>query len=462
MPKLNVARLSGANLTQAQLHGTLLNVANLISADLRKANLQSAILICVEMIRAELTGANLQSANLSGSDLREAILSKANLSGSNLKDANLGRTLLTRANLEQANLENVLLTNSDLIGANLRGANLLKASLRRANLREANLSGTNLSETNLSGANLRCADLTNANLQSANLEGADLRLAKLGNANLANANLSDANLMEVDWLGADLTGATLTGAKLYGVSRFGIETKGLICNSLDLSPEGDIPQIYQFTTAETAAKFFNQSIPTLEINVAADLTLNGSVILAAVYEKLAKIYPAVKKPPSIKVSSRRTVLNFELDSNEELFPAAYTAIFPFEDCPPNQRYLVAFLRMLKLDNHPELDSFTRQRIQEIKQSFSQVISSLSVITFPLDTLEAETARFFQAPTRTILINSSKVTLEIYSNPNFGYLTRDAHAIADEPTSVQAILPKVKTLIEFITAGNHLLEQSQEM
>ena len=257
-----------------------------------------------------------------------------------------------------------------------------------------------------------------------------------------------------------MTQATLTGAKLYGVSRFGIETKGLICQSLDLAPEGNTRQIYQFT-AETAVKFFAQTIPTLEITIDAPLTLNASVILAAVYEKLATIYPAIKQPPSIKVSSRRTVLNFELDSNEELFPAAYTAIFPFEDCPPNHRHLLALLRMLKLDNGPQLDLIGRNRIQAIKKSLSQTISSLSVITFPLDTLQGETASFFQAPTRTVLINSSKLTLEIYNNPHFGYFTRDGNGMADKPTSIQAISPNVDTLIEFIASESYLPEPNQE-
>ena len=121
-----------------------------------------SIKLCVEAAwkaEAKLSGADLSRANLSGVDLSRADLYRADLSGANLSGADLSRADLSRANLS---------------GADLSGANLSRADLSGANLSRANLFGANLSGVDLSGANLFGADLSGANLSGANLFGANI------------------------------------------------------------------------------------------------------------------------------------------------------------------------------------------------------------------------------------------------------------------------------------------------
>ncbi len=75
----------------------------------------------------DLSEANLYVANLSGAILSEAQLFWANLSGADLTDANLSRARLGGANLSGA----------DLSEANLSEANLYRANLSGADFREA-------------------------------------------------------------------------------------------------------------------------------------------------------------------------------------------------------------------------------------------------------------------------------------------------------------------------------------
>ncbi len=70
----------------------------------------------------DLSEANLYVANLSGAILSEAQLFWANLSGADLTDANLSRARLGGANLSGANLSEANLYRANLSGADLRGA----------------------------------------------------------------------------------------------------------------------------------------------------------------------------------------------------------------------------------------------------------------------------------------------------------------------------------------------------
>jgi hypothetical protein len=90
--------------------------------------------------------------------------------------------------------------------------------------------------------------------------------------NLNENNLSriKANLIQSDWVGADLSGATLTGAKLYNVHRFSLKAEDLKCEWIDLSPHGDHTHVVNFNP-ETLKKFFNQSLPLVQIFVDAPL-----------------------------------------------------------------------------------------------------------------------------------------------------------------------------------------------
>lgn len=454
--KLNVARLSGANLANANLTKANLNVANLIRADLRGANLTQAALIRTELIRANLSGITLQEANLSGADLREATLRQAQLQRTTLSEANLRGAFLTGANLEGAILNGADLSRTDMSGANLKDAELRQANLSCANLSGADLSGANLRWADLSGANLSWADLSEAKLSGANLMGADLSHTHLLNASLVHADLSQARLIHADWIGADLTGAILTGAKLYAVSRFGLKTAGVTCEWVDLSPEGDRSQVLDLST-ENAQNFFNDTLPTVRLTVDAPLDLGANLAVASIYAQIAQVYPALNKAPSIDVGVRRTTLTFRIDSNAELFTIAYLAILPFNDATPAHENIMALVKMLQ---STELGTFSNKEQKQIQQLIKALNQALTRIN-STDTLKVAPGRnqpvpFFQAPTHTVVTNSSDQTLNIYYHPAFGKHLMNQVSVSDRSQNAAmktpiSILPPIDSVIEFIKA-----------
>ncbi len=417
--KLNVTRMSGANLTKANLTGACINVSNLIRADLTGAQMAQATLIRAELIRAELSGANLTGANFSGADLREGKLRQANLSRANLSGVNLRGTALTAANLGQANLHG-----SDLSRANLSGANLKDAELRQANLSRANLSGTDMSGANLrwadlSGANLRWADLSEAKLSGANLIGADMSHANLLNASLVHADLTQANLIQADWVGADLTGAILTGAKLHAVSRLGLKTEGMICEWVDLSPDGDRSEIYRFSS-EDSKTFFNATLPTVQIIVDAPLEQESNFSLAATYYQIARDYPIMSQPPSIEVGPRKTTITFRIVSDDYLFATAYVAIFPFTDAAETQENIIHLMRQMENPYSESVSMTDNKRLEQIIKELSIAIDKINEIKKSKSYLKIpKRGSLFQSATQVILTNSSDQTLIIYHNPAFG-------------------------------------------
>jgi hypothetical protein len=148
------------------------------------------------VVPPELRGAIFFCGKLSGPNLSDANLVGADLSGANLNGANLSRATLIGANLSgasliHANLNGASLIKAQLIFADLLGATLLGAKLRGANLREANLRAFHLS----------MADLRGANLSGANLGGATLTLVTLARADLTNATCGNTIFTEVDLSG---------------------------------------------------------------------------------------------------------------------------------------------------------------------------------------------------------------------------------------------------------------------
>jgi uncharacterized protein YjbI with pentapeptide repeats len=444
--KLNVAKLNGANLSGANLNGADLNVANLIRADLSDASLIQAALIRAELIRVELSRANLSEANLNAATLREAKLRHANLAGANLSEADLTNASLKAANLERATLRETDLRGADLSGANLRNAELRRANLSQAKLIGADLSGANLRWADLSGATLRWADLSEAKLSGANLRGADLSGANLLNASLVYSDLTQSNLIEVDWTGADLSGATLTGAKMYEVMRFGLKTEGLICEWVDLSPNGDRSVTYRLSPEESK-KFFNQTLPTVRITIDSPLNPDAHLALAVAYHQIAYHYPAMGSPPNIEVSGRRTILTFRTSSDTRLFSTAYVAIMPFKDGGLTQDKIINIVQMIESQDISNLLNKAVVKIQEIKKSetFSRLIKQ---------------EKFFQSPTLTVITNSGNRTLDVHHHPCFGKRWMNtAELIELSPVSLdesqQLALPPVSVIVNFIQ-GLHLL------
>ncbi|MGA9380579.1 MAG: pentapeptide repeat-containing protein [Phormidium sp.] len=452
--KLNVARLSGANLSQANLNYAILNVSNLILANLGDAELVEAALIRAELIRAELSRANLTGANLNNANLREARLRQSNLSRANLSSADMRGASLIAANLEAANLQGTDLSKADLSGANAANAEFRQANLSFCNLSGANLSGTNLRWVDLRGANLRWADLSDAKLSGANLTGADLSNANLHSASLVHTDLREARLIHADWTDANLSGANLTGAKLHSVSRFGLKTEGIICEWLDLSPDGDRTQIFRLKPEEVR-KFFHQTLPTIQIIIDAPLDHESHIVLATVYYKIAQKYPPLSQPPTIKVGRRRTLLTFAMEQDNELFCAAFAAILPFTDSEETQRNIVRFLQILQVNNSHAGQPKEQIKIQNISNLLTERLGQTFQMKLMKPTLNIpKRLRFFQAHTQTVLCNSSDQHLSVYNHPNFGkHWVKSANFLdPDEITSIKSVkstLPESSIIFDFV-------------
>ncbi|HEY9301088.1 MAG TPA: pentapeptide repeat-containing protein, partial [Phormidium sp.] len=325
-----------------------------------------------------------------------------------------------------------------------------QANLSFCNLSGANLSGTNLRWVDLRGANLRWADLSDAKLSGANLIGADLSNANLHNASLVHADLREARLIHADWTDANLSGANLTGAKLYSVSRFGLKTEGMICEWLDLSPDGDRTQICRLNPEEVR-KFFHQTLPTIQIIIDAPLDHESHVVLATTYYKIAQNNPALFSPPSIKVGRRRTLLTFAMENDNQLFCAAFAAILPFADSEPTQRNIVQFLQMLQADD----SNIKQQKIQEISSYLTQRLSQTFQIKLMKPALNIpKRLKFFQAHTQTVLCNSSEQHLSLYNHPNFGkhWVKSSSFVDPDHITSFKSVkspFPESSIIFDFV-------------
>lgn len=450
---LNVARLSSTNLTQAILDEATINVANLVRADLSYASLVNTLAIRSEFIQAQLYGANLTRANLNGADLRESKLELANFTEANLSAANLRGASGIGVNFEKADLRGATLTKVDLQKANFTNAELRQTNFTYANLSGADLAGANLRWADLRGANLRGTNLSDANLSGANLTGADLSNANLLKTSLVHADLTQANLIRVDWIGADLSRATLTGAKLYDVPRFSLKAEEVKCEWVDLSPNGDHSQIYRFNR-ETLKRFFNQTLPLVQIIVDSPLDLQANVILATLYYQISQEYPALSRPPSIVADHRKTTITFRVDSEEYLFPIACMAVFPFYDASITQKNIMAIVRQI------QDKKMNRERRIQVLTAMNQVISKANDIKKIVKSFQPESSGdFFQFPTQTRLQNSNQKTLIIYSHVNFGKRVHHLENLESEPSEItdtrQSPLPNIDEIIDFIESFDYL-------
>src|SRR6266568_2017348 len=183
---LSEARLCGATLWGADLNGANLCKADLSRADsyearrspvnLRKGKPETTLLLArlcgADLTEARLLGAELLLADLSGADLSEADLSEADLSGANL----------TQAYLSEAEVSQVKLTEISSAELNLNES-VLRETDRNApswgDLRKwANHISVNPSQTDLNEAEFFQANRINVDLSEADLTGADFRGVK--------------------------------------------------------------------------------------------------------------------------------------------------------------------------------------------------------------------------------------------------------------------------------------------
>ncbi|WSQ15086.1 pentapeptide repeat-containing protein [Streptomyces sp. NBC_01231] len=129
---------------------------------------------CPDMTAAVFTGADLKHAYLNGANLTKAELC-GTIHGFAFDEE-------TGEESETTEWECATLTRADLSGANLSGMRLAHINLSGAKLNGADLTGTDLSKANLTNANLTGADLSNANLTGARLTGVRHNGAKFNGA----------------------------------------------------------------------------------------------------------------------------------------------------------------------------------------------------------------------------------------------------------------------------------------
>ena len=175
----SIADLSGANLIEVNLTGTILGPVVMQHADLLRANLSKAKMPNSIIINSNFSSAKLIETNLHRANLTEASFTGADLGSADLSEANLYRANLSKVKAEGATFRSSNLRESNWQGANLSGANFSRANLKKADLSLALLTNTNFQNAQLQNANLRNADLSLADLRGANLSGTDLKGAKL-------------------------------------------------------------------------------------------------------------------------------------------------------------------------------------------------------------------------------------------------------------------------------------------
>ena len=142
-----------------------------------------AVLDRTDFTAADLTGANLTEACLSGTVFRNARLDEVEAADTDFSIAEITGATFRSAKLPRADFEGCDLSGMDFTGAHLEGASLGDARLRRcrlagavlrnADLRDADLTGADLTGADLSGAFLEDAVLTDALTEGANFTGAD-------------------------------------------------------------------------------------------------------------------------------------------------------------------------------------------------------------------------------------------------------------------------------------------------
>lgn len=144
--KFSGLNLKRANLSGANMMGVHLAHADLTGADLSNAKLSAANLRGTNLSHASLKGADLHGrewqygVKLTGADMTNANLDGANLESANLQGASLELATLRGANLTNAILRGTHLPNSDLTDACFAGADLEDALMQFATLDNADFS----------------------------------------------------------------------------------------------------------------------------------------------------------------------------------------------------------------------------------------------------------------------------------------------------------------------------------
>jgi uncharacterized protein YjbI with pentapeptide repeats len=283
----NNVRITGANLTNADLSGIILTNSDVSGATFTGATLtnirtggltgtstatlpagyvfRNGILVGpnVSLTGAALTSADLSGVSIAGADLSGTVLTNANLTNlvsGNLRNASTspgGTTVLPTGYLfynnfivgPAVNLSGTTLTNIDLSGAGIGSANLTATKLSGANVSNASLFNMDISGVDLSGATItgiRSFGLTGGTSASTRLPTGYFSRASTANTGTIvgpAVNLSYLTLQNIDLSGGiALTGANLTGTDLSGASTnlTGVITGNLVGANTATLPVGYI------------------------------------------------------------------------------------------------------------------------------------------------------------------------------------------------------------------------------
>jgi uncharacterized protein YjbI with pentapeptide repeats len=143
----------------------------------------------------EAAAIHLERADLSFANLYGSILGGAHLERANLYNASLQRSCLSFAHLEEAKLASANLMKADLNNIHFESADLTYTYFVGADLREAHLERSKLYHNHLEGANLYGAFFDN----TSELNDITLNDKHFGAVSLADIHWNDVNIAMIEW-----------------------------------------------------------------------------------------------------------------------------------------------------------------------------------------------------------------------------------------------------------------------
>ena len=303
-------------------------------ADLSNADLKGSILFDADLTGANLSKAKLDGANLSNADLSNADLTGASFSGALLKDVDI---IVSGANLRRA-----ILTDALLSGANLRGADLRNADMRGAVLAGADLTNADLTQANLCGSILSDANLVGANLTDAALTGTDFSRARFGNTTLGSNDLSRVK---------GLISTTHEQASIIGIATI-YRSRGVIPEKFLLS--AGVPKTFVSFLPLLVSTYLTGTIPTDQILTPRFLSRSVGPYLNAVADLQYSINLVLRKSRndvSIKLIKQTSPITVNLDGAAEAVQQIKETISPWR-----RKHAEKMAQLLEQEKRAEIGS----------------------------------------------------------------------------------------------------------
>lgn len=225
--------LDGANLTGADLEGSIFVESSLRSATLDAADLGGSDMSGVDLRDASLIDAYLGPAPTDAVPDRSSDIYRQEP----IKCAGPAEVRSGGANLSQAQLSGADLSRSDLFWAGLvdiRGENVEFVDAYAAN---SSWWRAAITWSDMSGISLRCADVRCARIWGTNLSGADLSEADLRDTHFTDgfdANYGHSDIDGVDWTGAYFNAGTRFPPNFDPIAAgmtFLAEENGVMCDA---------------------------------------------------------------------------------------------------------------------------------------------------------------------------------------------------------------------------------------